>query len=332
MVRLLQDWHYEPGFTKNISRGDVDLKQNELEIILDKSRSLISEGKPAEYIPELKKVSPELLGLAVFTLDGKDYKLGDFNHKFTIQSVSKVITLTSILMTNPLDKIKEKVSFEPTYDSFNSIKQLEMIATNKPLNPMINSGAIASISLLEGKTNEDKLNNVLDLIRKLSSNDSITYNERVYQSEKATGSRNRALAYYMHSTGIIDRNEEVEEILDTYFKICAIEVDCTDLARIAAVYANKGVSPYTNERYFSREACSISVATMALCGMYDESGEVAITVGLPSKSGVGGGILSVVPHKMGIGIFGPALNEKGTSIAGINMLKMISDKYELSIF
>lgn len=308
------------------------MDNNNLQSILDQSKILTSQGKVADYIPELRNVNADLLGLSVFNLDGEEFNIGDYNHKFTIQSVAKIIVLTSILMTNSLNKIKEKVSFEPTSDAFNSIKQLELITSNKPLNPMINSGAIASISMLKGETYDEKFNNVLSLVRKLSSNESITYSEKVYQSEKATGSRNRALAYYMHSTGIIDLNVDVEKLLDTYFKTCSIEVDCRDLAKIARVYANRGISPLTQERYFSEEISKIVVATMALCGMYDESGQVAITVGLPSKSGVGGGILSVVPNKMGIGIFGPALNKKGTSVAGINILAMLSEAYDLSIY
>lgn len=310
----------------------MNLESKYLKDILDQSKTFLPQGKVADYIPELNKVNPELLGFSLIDLKGEEFKFGDHNYKFTIQSISKIIVLTSILMTNSLEKIKEKVTFEPTSDAFNSIKQLEIISTNKPLNPMINSGAIVSISMLNGDDYEEKFNNVLNLIRKLSSNESITYNEKVYQSEKATGSRNRALAYYMHSTGIIEKDVDVEKLLDTYFKICSIEVDCTDLAKIATVYANSGVSPATNERYFPKEVCKIVVATMALCGMYDESGEVAITVGLPSKSGVGGGVLSVVPNKMGIGIFGPALNEKGTSVAGIKILNMLSEAYDLSIY
>lgn len=324
-------WHFVNVYYI-ILIGGVDLNNKELQNILDESKTLVTKGKAADYIPELKKVNPDLIGLALTNLNGEEFKLGDYDYKFTIQSISKVIVLTSILMTNPLDRIKDKVSFEPTSDSFNSIKQLEMIATNKPLNPMINSGAIASVSMLKGETNEDKFDNVLRLVRRLSSNESIGYNEKVFQSEKETGSRNRALAYYMHSTGIIDREVDVEELLNTYFKICSIEVDCVDLANIAAVYANKGISPITKEIFFSQEICKIVVATMSLCGMYDESGEIAITVGLPSKSGVGGGILSVVPNKIGIGIFGPALNKKGTSVAGINILKLLSKKYDLNIY
>lgn len=308
------------------------MEKEDLRSILDKSKTFVAQGKVADYIPELKRVNPDLLGYSIINLTGEEFHFGDYDYKFTIQSISKIIVLTSILMTNSLEKIKEKVTFEPTSDSFNSIKQLEIIASNKPLNPMINSGAIASVSMLEGDGYEEKFNKVLSLIRKLASNENITFNEKVYQSEKATGSRNRALAYYMHSTGIIESGVDVEKLLDTYFKICSIEIDCRDLARIATIYANRGISPKTGERYFSKEVCKKVVATMALCGMYDESGEVAITVGLPSKSGVGGGILSVVPHKMGIGIFGPALNEKGTSLAGINILNMLSEAYDLSIY
>ena len=325
-------WRSQKHLTCVKYKGGINIDNKNLKDILNKSKKLIPKGKVADYIPELKRVNPELLGLSLINLNGEEFMLGDYNYQFTIQSISKIIVLTSILMTNSLEKIKEKVTLEPTSDAFNSIKQLEIISTNKPLNPMINSGAIVSVSMLEGETYEEKFKNVLSLVRKLSCNENITYNDKVYQSEKVTGSRNRALAYYMQSTGIIEWDENVEKLLDTYFKVCSIEVNCTDLARIATIYANRGISPITKERYFSKEACKIVRATMALCGMYDESGEVAITGGLPSKSGVSGGILSVVPNKMGIGIFGPALNEKGTSVAGINILNMLSEEYDLSIY
>lgn len=311
-------------------KGTVDTKI--LEDILEKNKKEVNKGNVADYIPELKKVDPKLLGFCITDMNGKEYKFGDYDYKFTIQSISKIITLTCCLLDNSIGEIKEKVSFEPTANAFNSIVDLETKNSNKPLNPFINSGAIICVSLMKEKDFGGKFCRVLDLIRALSGNNNITYNKAVYESERATGSRNRSLAYYMQSTGIIGADVDLEKLLDTYFKICSIEINTLDLSRIALVFANDGVSPITNKRYFSKEIAKIVNATMSLCGMYNESGEVAVSAGVPSKSGVGGGILSVVPRKMGIGIFSPSLNKKGSSVAGVKVLEMISKEFDLSIY
>ena len=209
---------------------------------------------------------------------------------------------------------------------------LEIKNRHRPLNPFINAGAIACISMLKENTYQEKFDRIINFIKLLSLNENIDYDEEVYESERKTGSRNRALAYYMQSTGIIDKDVDIEKLLEVYFKICSIKVNCIDLSNIALIYANNGVNPFTKERYFSKEVSKIVVATMALCGMYDESGEIAVTVGIPSKSGVSGGILSVLPSKMGIGIYGPALNDKGTSVAGLKILESVSEKFDLSIY
>lgn len=303
-----------------------------LEDILEKNKEEVNKGNVADYIPELKKVDPKLLGFCITDINGREYKFGDYDYKFTIQSISKIIILTCCLMDNSIDEIKEKVSFEPTSNAFNSIVDLEIKNSNKPLNPFINSGAITCVSLIKEKDFDEKFCRVLDFIRALSGNNAINCNKAVYESESATGSRNRSLAYYMKSTGIIDADVDLEKLLNTYFKICSIEISTVDLSKIALIFANDGVSPITNKRYFSKEIAKVVNATMALCGMYDESGEIAVSAGVPSKSGVGGGILSVVPKNMGIGIFGPSLNKKGSSVAGVKVLEMISKEFDLSIY
>lgn len=301
-----------------------------LEQIIYENRKYLSEGQVASYIPELKNGNKDALGIHITTLDGKEYFAGDYNIKFTIQSISKVITLALGIMDNGIDYVFSKVGMEPTTEAFNSIVDLEMKNLNKPLNPMINAGAIAVSSIIKGKDSEEAFSRVLDFVRKLSGNEKLDLNHSVYISEQKTGNRNRSLAYFMKSTGVIEN--DVEAVLDVYFKQCSIEVTCKDLSRIGAVFANNGVIPWTGERIIEKEVAQIVKTIMVTCGMYDGSGQFAVKIGLPAKSGVGGGILGVSPNKMGIGIVGPSLDKRGNSIGGVEVLKDLSKKLDLNIF
>jgi glutaminase len=301
-----------------------------LDTVIENCRHWTKEGEVASYIPELEKADSDALGLCVATLDGEEFYAGDYKNKFTIQSISKVICLMLAIYDNGKDYVFSKVGMEPTESSFNSIINLETRKQKKPLNPMINAGAIAVTSLICGDTAEEKFNRILKFTRKITGNDDININEEVYASEKATGNRNRALAYYMKGAGIIET--DVEETLDVYFKQCSMEVTCRDIARIGVMLANAGVLPWTNERVISREATRIIKTIMVTCGMYDGSGNFAVHIGIPAKSGVGGGIMAAVPRRMGIGVFGPALDKKGNSIAGMKVLEALSKEMDLSIF
>ena len=303
---------------------------NLLDTLVDKNRKYGSDGKLASYIPALSEANPDDLGICVFDLNGKEYYSGECDKKFTIQSISKVVTLILALRDNGRRNVFKKVNVEPTGMGFNSIVNLEVRDTGRPYNPMINAGAIVTTSLIDGKDVNEKFQKILDFIRLVTNNESISVNERVYLSEKETGNRNRALAYFMKSSGILDG--DVEEILDLYFKQCSIEVSARDLARFGSVLANDGVIPWKNERVMSREVCRIVKTIMVTCGMYDASGEFAVHVGIPAKSGVGGGILATVPRKYGIGIYGPSLDEKGNSISGLHVIKDLSEELDLSIF
>ncbi|MBU5483832.1 glutaminase A [Clostridium sp. MSJ-11] len=301
-----------------------------LENIIESNRRYTVQGELASYIPELTKANKDALGIFITTLNGEEFYAGDNEIKFTIQSISKIISLIIAIMDNGKDYVFSKVGMEPTKDSFNSIIDLELNDLNKPLNPMINAGAIATVSMIRGKDKDEVFSRILEFTKKLCGNEDLKVNESVYISEKKTGSRNRALAYFMKSTSIIEK--DVEEVLDVYFKQCSIEVTSKDLSKIALVFANEGVSPWSEERIMPKEVTRIIKTIMTTCGMYDASGEFAVNIGLPSKSGVGGGILAVAPGKMGIGIVGPALDEKGNSIAGVEVLKDLSHELELSIF
>jgi glutaminase len=301
-----------------------------LENIIENNRHYTSKGKVATYIPELSKANPDALGICVVTLDGEEYCAGDYETRFTMQSISKVVTLMLALLDNGRERVFSKVDMEPTADTFNSISTLETRNPYKPLNPMINSGAIATVSMIAGESSEHAFDRILKFTRKITGNPEININEDVYKSEKATGHRNRALAYFMKSTGVIE--QDPEEVLDIYFKQCSIEVTCKDIARIGAMLANDGILPWTGEKVIPRSVARIVKTIMVTCGMYDASGQFAVQVGVPGKSGVGGGILAAVPGRMGIGVIGPALDEKGNSIGGIKVLEELSKEMDLSIF
>lgn len=303
---------------------------NIFENIIKNNIEYTKQGNVATYIPELAKANPTDLGVYVLTLDGQEYFAGDYDKKFTMQSISKVLALMLSLMDNGEIKVFEKVGMEPTGDSFNSIVDLELKNIHKPFNPMINAGAIATTSLLSGKSVDEKTERILNIARKLADNPDIEINEDVYLSEKLTGDRNRSLAYFMKSFNVIEGS--VEDILEVYFKQCSIEVDCKDIANIGCVLANDGVSMKTGERIVPKRICRITKTIMSTCGLYDASGEFAVHIGFPAKSGVGGGIMASVPKKMGIGVYGPALDEKGNSIAGIQILKELSEKLDLDIY
>jgi glutaminase len=301
-----------------------------LRTIIENNNKWTKEGKVASYIPELGKADPNLLGICVSTLEGEEFSEGNWDVKFTIQSISKVITLMLAILDNGRTNVFSRIGMEPTESGFNSIINLETSHSHKPINPMINAGAIAVVSLVAGADSEERFSRILKFARKITGNPALDINEQVYLSEKSTGNRNRSLAYFMKSIGAIDG--DVEDILDVYFKQCSIEVDCRDIARIGVMLANDGVLPWTGERIISREVARIVKTIMVTCGMYDASGEFAVHIGIPAKSGVGGGILASVPGRMGIGVFGPALDIKGNSIGGIKVLESLSNELDLSIF
>ena len=275
-----------------------------LDNIIQTNRKYVEEGEVASYIPELKKGNKNDLGVYVTTLNGEEFSAGDYETRFTIQSISKVISLIIAIMDNGEDYVFSKVGVEHTADAFNSITNLETKNLHRPSNPMINAGAIAIVSLIKGREPDEVFERILNFTRKITGNDNININREAYISEKATGDRNRSLAYFMKSTGVI--TNDVEKVLDVYFKQCSMEVTCKDISRIGAFLANDGVIPLTGEKVIPRETARIVKAIMTTCGMYDASGEFAVNIGMPAKSGVGGGIMAVAPEKMGIGVVGPS--------------------------
>lgn len=288
------------------------------------------QGRLANYIPELSKADPNAIGIYIVKADGKNCWAGDRFTRFTIQSVVKPILLLRALMDNGIDFVRDRVGVEATGKPFDAINAGDARLDQENLNPMVNMGAIAMCSLIKGKTYKEKFERVLELTRYLAGNPDIGVDEAVYLSEKASGNKNRSLAYLLKSHGLLD--DDVEEVLDCYFRACSISVTCEDLANIGFVLANRGRMPRTNEKAFPARFAQYVNAILMTCGMYDGSGEFAVRVGVPAKSGVGGGIMAVVPTRMGIGIFSPALDSKGNSVAGIQMLERLSRQLYLSIF
>ena len=301
-----------------------------LEEIIEQCAPYKAMGKPASYIPELAKGDVNNLGMYVMLNNGQTFKAGDYKKPFTIQSVVKPILLLLALMDHGMDEVRKTIGVEATGKPFDAINVTDQNLEQQHINPMVNMGAIAMCTMIHGKDYEERFQRLLGLTRHLAGNPNIELDEAVYLSEKRTGNKNRALAYLLKSYGII--HDDVEEVLDCYFKACSIKVTCKDLARIAYVFANRGKLPITDERVFPAEYAHYVNAVLVTCGMYDGSGDFAVRVGVPAKSGVGGGIMAVVPTRMGIGIFSPGLDEKGNSLAGTKALEELSRRMYLSIF
>ncbi len=304
--------------------------QEFLDRAVKEHRQYTIDGTVANYIPELGSADPDTLGITIIQSDGSTYSAGDCTISFTLQSISKIVSLLQALMDHGPEVVFQKVGKEPTGDPFHSIAKLELMQPSRPLNPMINAGAIAVTSMIKGDDPWEKTDRLLNLTRRLTRSDNIRINERVYLSEKKTADRNRALAYFMRDNGTI--HGDAEEILEVYFMQCAIEIDCSDLAYMGAVLANEGRDILSNEVIVPAEYARIVKTFMVTCGMYNASGSFAIDVGIPAKSGVSGGILALVPYRMGIGVIGPALNEYGNSVAGVRLLESLSKQWDLSIF
>ncbi len=288
------------------------------------------QGHVATYIPELANVDASKLGIFVSSDDGNEYAAGDWHDLFTMQSVVKPLILLQALMDSGVDTVRALVGVEATGKPFDAFNYSDQALTGAHINPMINTGAIALCTLIHGDSYHDRFDRLLELARKLTDNPLIAVDQSVYHSEKTTGNKNRALAYMLSAYGMID--DPVEEILDCYFRACSIAVTCKDLAHIARIFANHGVHPLTGEQLFPAEYAKYVNATLATCGMYDGSGDFALHVGFPAKSGVGGGIMGVIPHRMGIGVFAPSLDKHGNSVAGVQLLAKLSQELDLSIY
>lgn len=287
------------------------------------------EGKPADYIPQLARVDPKRFGLAVVTLDGETHLAGDAEMPFSIQSISKVLLLTLALGKHG-ESLWSRVGREPSGSAFNSIVQLEA-EHGIPRNPFINAGAIVvTDAMLAGHSPREAIAEIVRFVRYLADSEDIVIDKAVARSEDATGDRNRALAHFMHSFGTL--THPVDHVLGVYFHHCALAMSCLQLARTGLFLANNGRDPIAGHSVVSPARARRINALMLTCGHYDGSGDFAYRVGLPGKSGVGGGILAVAPGHASIAVWSPGLNPVGNSQLGAAALEMLATRTGWSIF
>lgn len=284
----------------------------------------LESGSVADYIPELRKANPDWFGIALVTVDGHVYQVGDSRQPFSIQSISKAFTYGIALEDRGADAVAAKIDVEPSGEAFNSIS-LEP-DTGRPRNPIINAGAIVATSLVEGDGAESKITRILEKFAQFAGG-SLAVDESIYQSEKSTGHRNRAIAHLLRNYEILEGDPE--EPLDAYFRQCSILVTARDLALMGATLANDGVNPITGIRALDSTLIPRVLSAMATCGMYDYSGNWIYKVGMPAKSGVGGGIVSVLPGQLGLAVFSPRLDLKGNSVRGIAVCEVLSNDFGL---
>ncbi len=306
--------------------GKIDLNQ-----LINESYSLyrdVSLGTLPNYIPELANANPNHFAISVTTLDGKTLSVGESDHKFTIQSISKPFVFSLALDTHGMEKVRARVDVEPTGDPFHSVIRLDA-ESKRPYNPLVNTGAIAMTDLIEAQTSKIREEKLLYFLETFAGRP-LKINEKIYHSEQSTGHRNRAIAYLMLHFKMIGPN--LDETLDLYFKQCSIDVNTKDLSVMASTFANNGINPITKKKAMKAEFVKHVLTIMFTCGLYTDAGEWAFDVGFPAKSGVSGGILGVIPGVMGIGIYSPLLDSHGNSIRARKVCEHLSKKLGLHIF
>jgi glutaminase len=280
-------------------------------------------GAVADYIPELGKADPDRFGIGLATLDGHVYEVGDSRIPFTIQSMSKPFVFALALDTLGAERVESVIGVEPSGDPFNSIR---LDAKNHPFNPMVNAGAIACSGLIHEAKGDGALDYIRQALSRFAGRD-LDIDEAVYASESATGDRNRAIGYLLRNSGVI--RDDVKAVVEVYFRQCSILVTARDSAVMAATLANRGINPVTGEQVMTPYAISRTLSVMTSSGMYDYAGEWIYRVGIPAKSGVGGGILAALPGRLGLGSYSPRLDRHGNSVRGIRVCEALSSHYDL---
>lgn len=284
----------------------------------------VTDGTLADYIPELAAVDPNGFGLSLSSADGFIYESGDSAVEFTIQSISKPLTYALALDQIGAEAVDAKIGVEPSGEAFNEISVDH--TTKIPKNPMINAGAIAAVSLIPASSPDERFAVIRDFYSAFAGRQ-LELDHDVYTSEKATGSRNRAIGYMLQSFGVLDGDPD--EVLDVYYRQCSLRVTSTDLAKMGATFARGGVNPQTGRRVTGASVVKRALSVMVTCGMYDAAGDWVSAVGLPAKSGVGGGIVAVLPGQLGIGTYSPLLDEKGNSVRGVRLCRSLSEQLGL---
>ena len=301
--------------------------QQILSEILEEIQPYAGHGKVADYIPELGNVDPDKFGIHLTFLDGRTFAIGDSEEKFSVQSIVKVLSVT-LAISFIGKKIWERVGVEPSGNPFNSMALLEY-ESGIPRNPLINSGALVVADILITHLKNPK-EDFLHFVRRMAKTNDIHFNEQVAASEKDWGHRNAAMANLLKSFGNI--KNDVEEVLDFYFHICSIEMTCKELARAFLPFADHGRELSITGEFLTSSQIKRLNALMQTCGFYDEAGEFTFKVGLPGKSGVGGGIVAVYPQEYSIAVWSPRLNKKGNSLMGMKALELLTTKTGMSIF
>lgn len=289
-----------------------------------------TSGAVADYIPELANADPKDWGVSVCTIDGQRLNIGDTDRFFSVQSTSKPITYGIALNEHGPEYVHNHVGHEPSGVSFNAIS---LNPQGLPHNPLINSGAIMTCSLIKPEMEESaRFTYVKNFWEKLAGGKRITYDNTIFLSERNTADTNHALAYLMKSRGAFPKGVDIKKVLEFYFQCCSLQCNSDVMSIIASTLANGGVNPLTNERVLETNTVKDVLSIMSSCGMYDYSGEFAFNVGLPAKSGVSGAVMIVCPGKMGICTYGPRLDKFGNSAKGVQFCKLISKSYDLHYF
>lgn len=301
--------------------------QTVIDEIAKEVKPSLAQGKVANYIPTLASVPKDKFGMAVQTVEGSTFKVGDATEPFSIQSISKIFTLT-LALKHLGDALWKRVGREPSGTAFNSLVQLEY-ENGIPRNPLINAGAIVVADIVRSELSDCR-RALTDFVRARSDNPSIANDPVVARSERETGYRNVALANFIKSFGNLEN--DVDEVLDFYFYQCSLSMRCVDLAKAILFLANSGRCPWTDEEVLSASQAKRINAVMLTCGTYDAVGDFAFRVGMPGKSGVGGGIVAVIPGRLSVAVWSPGLNEKGNSLAGTLALEQFTTKTGISIF
>ncbi|MDF7760648.1 glutaminase B [Kosakonia cowanii] len=299
-----------------------------LEAIVAQVRPLLGRGKVADYIPALAAVSGNKLGIAISTVNGEHYQAGDADERFSIQSISKVLSLVVAMNHYGEEEIWQRVGKDPSGQPFNSLLQLE-IEQGKPRNPFINAGALVVCDMLQSRLSAPR-QRMLEIVRKLAGVDDIVYDTAVARSEFDNAARNTAIAWLMKSFG--NFHNDVTTVLQNYFHYCALKMSCAELARTFLFLAQSGQAVNFAQPVVTPMQARQINALMATSGMYQNAGEFAFRVGLPAKSGVGGGIVAIVPHEMAIAVWSPELDEAGNSLAGVALLEALSQRLGRSVY
>lgn len=319
----------ENAFTNDFVITDFETFSNEINQLYEEVMTN-DDGKMADYIPQLAKQNPKHFGVSICTIDGQRLNIGDSDVNFCLQSCSKPITYCLALEEHGKDKVHKHVGREPSGSEFNALK---LNSKGRPHNPLINSGAIMSCSLVKNKdVAADRFDYVTKMWKKMAAGRELGYNNSVYLSERMSADRNFALAYFMNENGAFPDNTNIVEVLEFYFQCCSLTLNSDSLSIIAATLANGGVCPLTGEEVISSENVKHCLSMMYSCGMYDYSGEFAFKIGLPAKSGVAGGIFVVIPNVMGVCTFSPLLDDCGNSVRGVDFFSKLTKTYNFHLF